>query len=268
FSLATKHASLVAIDDRVSTDGAPRRVVQPSAAAEREEALALEAPADLDGAYAARSRAPMPAAPPPAAPMLAAPFGGAPPPPMAFAAKAPARRAAPKGGGVIGRLKRALLGDDGEGAHEHAAPQAVDREPAPSIEAPGSDAYPEDELAWLRDRASGELDLVFLVDETGSMGPYIEQVKARLLELVAALRRMPLCRSLRLGLVTYRDHPPQDHTYASRTVPLTDEIAAIEAEVRKLTASGGGDGPESVTDGLFDVVRLAWRPAAAKAVVW
>ncbi|HEY8432249.1 MAG TPA: vWA domain-containing protein, partial [Sandaracinaceae bacterium] len=128
--------------------------------------------------------------------------------------------------------------------------------------------YSEAELAWLSDRASGELDLVFLVDATGSMGPYIEQVKARLLELVAALRRMPLCRSLRLGLVTYRDHPPQDHTYASRTVPLTDEIAAIEAEVRKLEANGGGDGPESVTDGLFEVVRLKWRASAAKAVVW
>jgi hypothetical protein len=33
-------------------------------------------------------------------------------------------------------------------------------------------------------------------------------------------------------------------------------------------ADGGGDGPESVTDGLFDMVRLDWRPGAARAVVW
>src|SRR5262249_39826092 len=27
-------------------------------------------------------------------------------------------------------------------------------------------------------------------------------------------------------------------------------------------------GPEAVTDGLYDLVRLDWRPGAAKAVVW
>lgn len=35
----------------------------------------------------------------------------------------------------------------------------------------------------------------------------------------------------------------------------------------RLQASGGGDGPESLTDGLYDLVRLNWRPRAAKVVV-
>jgi len=35
-----------------------------------------------------------------------------------------------------------------------------------------------------------------------------------------------------------------------------------------MQASGGGDGPEAVTDGLYDVARLDWRPAAARVVVW
>jgi hypothetical protein len=35
-----------------------------------------------------------------------------------------------------------------------------------------------------------------------------------------------------------------------------------------MAASGGGDGPESVTDGLYDLVRLEWRPRAARVVVW
>jgi hypothetical protein len=78
--------------------------------------------------------------------------------------------------------------------------------PQSPIEAAGSDPYPEHELLWLRDRIRGELDLVFLVDATSSMGPFIDEAKRRLIDLIDALHRSPLCRSLRLGLVSYRDH--------------------------------------------------------------
>ncbi len=140
--------------------------------------------------------------------------------------------------------------------------------PQSPIEAPGSEPYPEHELLWLRDRIRGELDLVFLVDATESMDPYIDEVKRRLLELVDALRAAPLCRSLRLGLVSYRDHPPQERSYVSHVIGLTRDVEQIRQAASQLEASGGGDGPEAVTDGLYDVVRLGWRPDAARAVVW
>jgi hypothetical protein len=123
-------------------------------------------------------------------------------------------------------------------------------------------------LSFVSGREVGEIDLVFLVDETGSMGEYIEEVKQRLLEIIESIRVAPLCKSLRLGIVSYRDHPPQDHSFASRVVPLTDDINAIKKGVGRMQASGGGDGPESVTDGLYDIVRLDWRPRAARVVVW
>ena len=128
-------------------------------------------------------------------------------------------------------------------------------------------AYAVSELEWARARPIGQLDLVFLVDETGSMGAYIEQVKRRLLELVAALRQSPLCRSLRLGLVTFRDHPPQEHSFVSRVVPLSDDLAAVETGVSRMQAQGGGDGPEAVTDGLRDLISLDWGERAARVVV-
>lgn len=136
------------------------------------------------------------------------------------------------------------------------------------VQAPNSDAYSPEILSFIAGRDVGEIDLVFLVDETGSMGEYIEEVKRRLLEIIESIRHAPLCRSLRLGLVSYRDHPPQDRSFASRVVPLTDNIASIKKGVERMQASGGGDGPESVTDGLYDLVRLDWRPRAARVVVW
>jgi Mg-chelatase subunit ChlD len=131
-----------------------------------------------------------------------------------------------------------------------------------------SDTYSQDMVQYAARKGIGELDVVFLVDETGSMGAYIEEVKRRLLEIIDALKAAPLCRNLRLGLVSYRDHAPQDNTFASRVVPLTSDIASIRKGVERMQASGGGDGPESVTDGLYDLVRLDWRPRAAKVAVW
>lgn len=222
-------------------------------------------------------------APPPAAGFAPPPAPGFAPPPAAFAPPPPmaARPAAPPGFGPPPSPMAASFAPPMSpapmmraSAPPAPAPMSYAQQRSPAhvpqapIEAPGSEPYPERELLWLRDRLRGELDLVFLVDATASMGPYIEQVRARLLELVTALRAAPLCRSLRLGLVTYRDHPPQELSFVSRALPLTDDIARVHAEVQALSASGGGDGPEAVTDGLFDVVRLAWRPSAAKAVVW
>lgn len=212
-----------------------------------------------------------------------------PPPPMRSAMAAPLHRLAHpgKGGGgpmagmdflpkaassVVEGLKRVFSPEHGEKT-EFARPGPPSRGAAPArgqepLRAPGSESYPEAELAWARQRVAGEIDLVFLVDETGSMGPYIEEVKRRLLELVEALKASALCRSLRLGLVTYRDHPPQDSSFVSRAVPLTEDIRAVRKGVEQMQASGGGDGPEAVTDGLHDLLNLDWRPGAVRVVVW
>jgi len=136
---------------------------------------------------------------------------------------------------------------------------------APVIDA---DPYPDDLLAWAGQRPIGALDLVFLVDETGSMGAYISQVQIHILHIIKAIQASPLCKSLRIGLVGYRDHPPQDRSFVTRGIPLTDDVPSIERGVMAMAAQGGGDGPEAVTDGLFDVVRLEWRKGAARTVIW
>lgn len=135
------------------------------------------------------------------------------------------------------------------------------------VELPTGVEYTEEELARAREMVLGHLDLVFLIDETGSMGAYIAQVKAHLLALVAALRKSPLCRELRLGLVTFRDHPPQEHSFVTRVVPLTASIDEVAEGVQRMVAHGGGDGPEAVTDGLHDLMGLDWNPEAARLVV-
>ncbi|EYF00518.1 VIT and vWA domain-containing protein [Chondromyces apiculatus] len=253
------------------------------------------AAAPLPAAAPARARLsmPLPSAPPAPSPALPSPEPPAPPSPAFGAAGLSAPLREKGGGGLLSKVKSFFTGskeddDDevsGSGMDFMAAEESSLRKPAsPSAvpplpraatskgrarqQVPGTEAYTREMLKDAADRAIGELDLVFLVDETGSMGDQIEQVKVHLLELIEALKAAPLCRSLRLGLVSYRDHPPQERTFVSRTVPLTEDIASIQQGVQRMEASGGGDGPEAVTDGLFDLVRLGWRPRAARVVVW
>ena len=166
-------------------------------------------------------------------------------------------------GGVVYDLADAPFADDLFGDLPFA-------EPAPQqgqVPAPKRVEYSAEELARAREMVRGHLELVFLIDETGSMGPYIGQVQAHLLALIGALRESPLCRTLRLGLVTYRDHPPQEASFVTRVVPLTEDIDAVAVGVRSMRAQGGGDGPEAVTDGLNELLALDWEEDAARLAV-
>ena len=111
------------------------------------------------------------------------------------------------------------------------------------------------------------IDLAFCVDETGSMGSCIDQVKEHIISIISETLQDPAVDSLRVGLVGYRDHPPQDTTFVTQVMEFTEDIAEIKAAVNGMKADGGGDKPECMTDGLYEVVRLRWRPRAAKVLV-
>jgi len=140
--------------------------------------------------------------------------------------------------------------------------------PAPPPPPPLEECYPPEELAWAEGKLEGALDLVFLVDETGSMGPFIRTVQENILRIVETVASLKLCRRLQLGLVSYRDHPPQDTSFVTRVHPLDPVADVIRRAVRSLRASGGGDAPEAVTDGFHELLNLNWRPGSVRTVVW
>ena len=70
-----------------------------------------------------------------------------------------------------------------------------------------------------------------------------------------------------MGLVAFRDHPPQDHTYVTRNFGFSSDISQVHKDLSSLYASGGGDGPEAVTAALVEVLKMDWRTNASKMVV-
>jgi hypothetical protein len=109
------------------------------------------------------------------------------------------------------------------------------------------------------------VDIVFVIDITGSMTPVIDQVKHgaltfhdRLLATMGAKDKY--VTSLRLRVVAYRDYydNPTDALFQTPWYRLPDEGAHFSAYVSGLYADGGGDEPETGLEGL----------AVAKASDW
>lgn len=109
------------------------------------------------------------------------------------------------------------------------------------------------------------LDLVFVIDTTGSMGDDIAAVQAQAAEITNTLLAPGLGSSIRIGLVDYKD---LGDIYQARVdVPFTSSPADVVAGLNSLTADGGGDYPESVYSGVMTALAMPWQAKAEKKAI-
>ncbi|HIC82083.1 MAG TPA: VWA domain-containing protein [Kiloniellaceae bacterium] len=111
-------------------------------------------------------------------------------------------------------------------------------------------------------------DFAFVVDQTGSMFDDIDAVKASASAVVSALFADDTMDT-RIGVVGFRDNTIGEPTEV--ILPFTDQDdfadreAAALAAIDALTASGGGDTPETAFDGLLTALDGSmgeWREGA------
>lgn len=117
---------------------------------------------------------------------------------------------------------------------------------------------------------SGSIDLVFVIDTTGSMQPSIDRVKAITNQMVETLTQQT--SSYRFALVTYRDDPAWTsdpfRDYAARiNLNFTTKPASIHNAINAMVADGGGDTAETVYSGLAAGLGLKWRDNVKKVVI-
>ncbi|KAJ3710338.1 elongation factor-2 kinase [Lentinula guzmanii] len=114
------------------------------------------------------------------------------------------------------------------------------------------------------------LDLVFVQDCTGSQGSYIASATKNIENICGHIfesGKLQSVEDLRVGLVAFRDHPPQDHTYIVKNFGFSSDISKVHKDLSTLYASGGGDGPEAVTAALVEALNMDWREHASRMVV-
>jgi hypothetical protein len=112
-----------------------------------------------------------------------------------------------------------------------------------------------------------KVDLVFAIDTTGSMGPYIASVKASATKIANDLFAKA---DARVALVDYKDlyaSCPSDGYAARVDLPFSTSAVSFNSAVSTLGALGGCDTPESVYSGLMTAIRLPWRNGVTKAVL-
>ncbi|KAA1469903.1 elongation factor-2 kinase [Dentipellis sp. KUC8613] len=146
----------------------------------------------------------------------------------------------------------------------------MDMSGGPSAQAVFQEAFNEQVAATTAPGDRKMLDLVFVQDCTGSQGSYISSATKNIeiiCENIYQSGKLQTREDLRVGLVAYRDHPPQDHTYVTKNFGFSSDISKVHRDLSSLYASGGGDGPEAVTAGLVEALNMDWRPQASKMVV-
>lgn len=109
------------------------------------------------------------------------------------------------------------------------------------------------------------LDLVFLVDATGSMGDEIAKLKASMRAMSQQISQLPGQPDICYGLVAYRD---RGDAFLTRTHDFTDDLGAFQNVLARVQADGGGDTPEALNEALHETVHgMSWRTEAARMVV-
>ncbi len=108
------------------------------------------------------------------------------------------------------------------------------------------------------------LDLVLVVDTTGSMGDEIAFLQKELIGITRAAARQAPGLSIRYGLVAYRD---QGDDYVVQTYGFTSSAPEMTGWLRGLSADGGGDYPEAAAAALRAGVGLDWRAGKGERLI-
>jgi len=110
------------------------------------------------------------------------------------------------------------------------------------------------------DQGRPQVDLVFVVDTTGSMAGLIQAAKDKVWSIATTMAQAQPAPEIRVGLVAFRDLGDE---YVTRTFDLTSDLDAMYAALMEFQAAGGGDGPEAVNQALAEAVnKLSWRQSA------
>lgn len=95
------------------------------------------------------------------------------------------------------------------------------------------------------------IEVVFVLDTTGSMSGLIHAAQEKIWAITSTLCQAEPAPEIGIGLVGYRDRGDQ---YITRVTALSNDLDRVYADLMEFKAAGGGDGPESVNQALYEAV--------------
>ena len=104
------------------------------------------------------------------------------------------------------------------------------------------------------DTTGATLEMVFVLDTTGSMGGLLDGAKQKIWGIINDVMQKKSHPSVRVGLVAYRD---RGDDYETQVLPITEDLDKVYSKLMEFQASGGGDQPENVRKALADGLNKA-----------
>ena len=105
------------------------------------------------------------------------------------------------------------------------------------------------------------MEMVFVLDTTGSMGGLLTGAKERIWGIVNEVMQTSKLSSVKVGLVAYRDRGDQ---YVTQVLPLTEDLDKVYSTLMDYEAQGGGDEPENVRRALAEgVSKVGWSRSSS-----
>jgi Mg-chelatase subunit ChlD len=103
---------------------------------------------------------------------------------------------------------------------------------------------------------SHRIEVVFVLDTTSSMSGLIQAAKEKIWSIASSMASAQENPDIRMGLVAFRD---RGDAYITRAYDLSSDLDSMYASLMDFRAEGGGDGPESVNQALYDAVHdMSW----------
>ncbi len=100
------------------------------------------------------------------------------------------------------------------------------------------------------------IEVAFVLDTTGSMGGLLEGAKQKIWSIASKMAEGKPTPRIRVALVGYKD---RGDAYVTKRFDLSEDLDAVYQNLRTFEASGGGDWPEHVGQGLGEAVSmLSW----------
>ncbi|VDI13275.1 Hypothetical predicted protein [Mytilus galloprovincialis] len=108
------------------------------------------------------------------------------------------------------------------------------------------------------------VEVVFSFDTTGSMSPYLENVRKKLKETCQKLLRdIP---SIKIGIMAHGDYFDYEN-YVIKIQDLTSNVQQLVDFASSTSSTSGGDAPECYEWALHKAQQLDWSEDSAKALV-
>lgn len=108
------------------------------------------------------------------------------------------------------------------------------------------------------------LDLMLVIDTTGSMGDEIRYLQAELMSIVQEIKARHRQLDVRIGFVFYRD---DGDAYVTQTMDFTPNISNASSVLGQQSANGGGDYPEAMDQAMIRAVGASWRKDSVKSLL-